>query len=571
MGGTMKLSRRRRVFLIALLGFVLWVPACSTGKGNPVLDGTVPSATQNDINPVPRDQLADGGTLRWPLTQLPVNFNLHQFDGPDINTGAVMAALMPSVFVFDAAAAPILRTEYVESAVLTATSPRQVVTYRINPNAIWSDGTPITVADFEAQWRALNGTDPAFTVASTQGYDKIASVARGMDDREVVITFAASYADWRSLFSPLYPASTNADPSAFNDGWRDSPLTTAGPFRFESIDQTAKTITLVRDENWWGRAAKLERIIYRVIDTDAQVEALANGEIDFTDIGANVDALQRAQGIPNIAIRRAAGPDFVHVTMNGAGEVLADVEVRRALAMGIDRSRIAQALIGPFGLPTTPLGNHLLMTNQEGYQDNSGDLGRYDPERVRVLLDDAGWLLDGAVRAKDSNELVLRYVIRPQDRQVAELVQGMLREVGVEVRIEEVPAGDFFEQYIGPGNFDLTTFAWFGGPFPISAASSIYASPKSGADRRLDVQLNYARIGSPQLDRLLNQATAEFDPARAIQMANAIDEMIWQEVHSLPLYQRPDIVAARSDLANYGALGFANPTYEDIGFIEGLN
>ncbi|MGH8907568.1 MAG: ABC transporter family substrate-binding protein [Egibacteraceae bacterium] len=465
----------------------------------------------------------------------------------------------------------MLRTEYVESVDLTATAPRQVVTYRINPDATWSDGTPITTADFEAQWRALSGTDPAFNVAFTQGYDKIVSVTEGRDDREAVVTFAEPYADWRGLFTPLYPSSTNADPSVFNDGWRDMPLTTAGPFRLESIDQTSKTITLVRDENWWGQQAKLERIIYQAIDTDAQIDALANGEIDFVNIGANVDALRRAQAIPNIAVHMAAGPDFVHITINGVSEVLADVEVRRALAMGIDRGRIAEALIGPFGLPTTPLGNHILMVNQEGYQDNSGDIGRYDPSRARALLEEAGWRLDGAVRVKDGTELMLRYVMRAQaatDNQIAELVRGMLSEVGVRVQIQAVPGGDFFDQYLRPGNFDLTAFAWFGGPFPISGARSIYASPIPGPDGRLNVQSNYARVGSRQLDELFDQATAELDPGLALQTANAIDEVIWEEVHSLPLYQRPDIVASRSALANFGAFGFASHIYEDIGFAQ---
>lgn len=554
--------------LVALLALVLSASSCRVGNDNATLSGEAPSPYRNDINPVPPAQLPDGGTLRWPLGSVPANFNIHAFDGPDISNGAVMGALMPSVFAFDTAGRPILRSEYVELAELTATSPEQIVTYRINPRAFWSDGTPITAADFEAQWRALNGTDPAYRVATTQGYDKIESVARGRGDREVVVTFAEPYADWRVLFNPLYPASSNADPLLFNAGWRDRPLQTAGPFAFERIDPAAQTIILVRNASWWGQPAKLERIVYRAMDSGAQIDALANDEIDFVDIGSDVDKLRRAEGSPGISVRKASAPDFAHITMNGASEALQDVRLRRALAMGIDRRAIARALLGPLGVSTTPLGNHILMADQAGYQDNSGEIGMYLPERASALLDEAGWRLAGDARAKDGENLSLRYVIRAQvaaDRQVAELVRGMLDELGVEVQIEAVPL-DTFREYIEQGNFELTTFDWFGLTFSISTTEAIYASVE--ADSPHDVGLNFARIGSPEIDQLFDRATAEFDPAKAIGIANDIDRLIWLQVHSLPLFQRPAIVAAKSRLANYGAFGPASVVYEDIGFLE---
>ncbi len=149
---------------------------------------------------------------------------------------------------------------------------------------------------------------------------------------------------------------------------------TAGPFQLESVDTTAQTITLERNPDWWGDPAILDRIIYRVIDLDAQIDALANGEIDFIDIGPDVNNLQRAEGTEGIEIRRAGGPNFRHITINGTSPVLSDVDVRQALAKAIDRQTIADAMIGPMGGDATKLDNHIFMRNQEGYQDNAGDL-----------------------------------------------------------------------------------------------------------------------------------------------------------------------------------------------------
>ena len=331
----------------------------ASGGGQGTSSSSAPSATAEDVNPTDRSQLQDGGVLRWPIDNYPVNFNNNELDGTNASGAEVLGALMPSMFNFDAAASPSVNTDYITSGVLTTQSPKEVVTYRINPKAIWYDGTPITEPDFEAQWKALRGVDPAYKIASSNGYEKIESVTKGSDDHEVVVTFARPYVDWQGLFSPLYPASTNGSPSVFNDGWKAKPLTTAGPFKLASTDQTAKTITLTRNEKWWGRPAKLDQIIFRVLDPDAQIDSLANGEIDLMDVGPDVNKLKRAQSTAGVTIRRSGGPNFRHVTMNGTSPILSDLNVRKAVAMSINRATIAKALLGPLGVPAVPLGNHI--------------------------------------------------------------------------------------------------------------------------------------------------------------------------------------------------------------------
>lgn len=558
----------RRTWGVCLpMAFALAASACggSGGSGTPQGSSSAPSATASDINRTDRSLLTDGGTIRWPISQLPTNFNGNELDGTLADNADVMGAMMPVMFNFDAAAQPSLRTEYLDAADLTAKSPKQVVTYRINPKAVWSDGTPITEADFEAQWKALRGTDPSFKVATNNGYEKIESVVKGRDEREVVTTYSKPYVDWRGLFGFLYPASTNSSASVFNDGWKAKPLTSAGPFRLDSIDQTAKTITLKRNERWWGRPAKLATIIYRAIDSDAQIDALANGEIDFMDVGPDVNKLTRATTTPGISIHRAGGPNFRHLTINGTSPLLSDVNVRTALAESIDRATIAKAVLGPLGVVAKPLGNHIFMANQKGYRDNSGEVGTYDVARAATLFEGAGWKLVGTQRMKGGKPLEVRIVIPSQvatSKQESELMQSMLARVGVKLDIQTVPTADFFDKYITPGDFDLTVFSWLGGVFPISSSAGIYANPKPGAS----ILQNYARIGSDQIDQLFDAATAEFDPDKAIALGNQIDAAIWKEVHSLTLYQRPEIVAAKSTLGNLGAFGFASALYEDIGF-----
>jgi peptide/nickel transport system substrate-binding protein len=530
----------------------------SSGGGQPQ------SATENQINPVDRDKLTQGGDLRWPLNGFPANFNYNELDGTDSDNFDVISALMPTAFHFAADSAPSVATEYFSDIKLTSSDP-QVITYDINPKAVWSDGKPVTAADMASQWKALNGTNAAYTVASTTGYDQIASVEQGTDERQAVVTFSNPYADWQALFSPLYPASTNDDPNAFNTGWVTSPQVTAGPFAVDNIDTSAQTITLKRNPQWWGDKAILDRIIFRILDPDAQIDALANGEIDFIDVGPDVNKLQRAQGTQGVEIRRAGGPNFRHLTMNGTSPVLSDVNVRQALAKAIDRETIAKALLGPLGGEATKLDNHIFMANQAGYQDNAGALDKVDVDGANKQLDAAGWTRSGdATRTKDGQNLTIRFVIPSgvaTSAQESQLVQTMLQKVGAQVDIQTVPVGDFFDKYITPGDFDMTVFAWLGTPFPISSSSSIYGQPKGD-----DVQQNYARTGSPEIDALFAKATSELDVTKARDIANQIDTKIWDEVHSLTLYQRPELFATKATLANFGAKGFADVRYADIGF-----
>jgi peptide/nickel transport system substrate-binding protein len=153
-------------------------------------------------------------------------------------------------------------------------------------------------------------------------------------------------------------------------------------------------------------------------------------------------------------------------------------------------------------------------------------------------------------------------------RQETELMQNMLARIGVKMNIDAVPTNDFFDKYVTPGQFDFTVFAWFGTPYPMSSAKSIYQNPVVGADGQLDVKQNYARTGSAEIDALFDAANAELDHNRAVEIANRADALIWQEVHSLTLYQRPELFAVKKGLANFGAFGLQQPwPYVDIGWI----
>ncbi|MFC4589384.1 ABC transporter family substrate-binding protein [Sphaerisporangium corydalis] len=566
----MTVFRNGRPAAAAVVAVSLVLTACGGRSGDETTVGKVPAAVKAfDIHLTPRDRVVEGGVLRWGLTEFPTQWNLNHVDGNLAEVKKVVDALMPAAFRSDEQAAPTPNTDYVTDARVTATVPRQVVTYTLNRRARWSDGRPITWQDYAAQWKALNGRNPDFHVAATTGYQDIASVTRGRDDYEVQVTFASPFAEWQSLFWPLYPKSTNATPDTFNTGWLNRVPVTAGPFKFGSFDQTAKTTTLVRDDAWWGARAKLDKIIYRSMDSGGLVGAFTNGELDVFDIGPSAPDYARAANAKDGVIRQAAGPDFRHFTFNGESPALSDVRVRQAIVLGLDRKAITRSDLQGLNWNSTLLNNHFFMDTQSGYQDNSGGLGRYDPAKAEKLLDAAGWHRASPTRFKGGRELKVRFVI-PAGLQLSkaegEIAQSMLARIGVKVTIQSVPNDDFFSKYIIPGNFDIAPFSYIGTPFPVSSSYGTYAAGVKGSDGKLQWNANFGRSGGPDIDAAMRRASSDLNPARARGDANEADKLVWREVNVLPLYQRPQNWGVRSRLANIGPPGFYTLRYADIGY-----
>lgn len=525
---------------------------------------TIPGST---INPVAYDQVADGGTLKLSFGLWQTQWNYNQVNGTNASTDDVIEPILPLVSIANDKAEVVNNPDYVTEWKMELTGGKQVVTYKIHEKATWSDGTPMTYKDFQAQWKALNGSDKKYQVSSTDGYDRVESVEKGATDKDVVVTFAKNYPDWPGMFSPLYPASTNETPEAFNKGWIDKLPVTAGPFKVESVDQTSKTATLVRDDKWWGQKAKLDKVIFRTIEDTAKLNAFANGEIDAVEIPASASDLKRAKGVPDVDIRKAAAPNWRHFTVNGSSEFLKDKSVRQAVQLGINREVIAQSDLKDMDWPIQTLNNHLYMNTHKGYVDNSGELGKYNPEKAKQLLDAAGWKQEGEYRKKDGKEFAIRFTVPsslPTAKQEGELTQAMLKEIGIKVTVEPVPVDKFFDDFIIPGNFDIVPFSWLGTPFPNGALPQIYKTPVSAEN----FGSNFPRVGTPELDKLIDQAAGEMDPAKAIELGNQADKMIWDLVHTIPMYQRPDIFATKKNLANYGSFGYADKSWASIGFTK---
>ncbi|MEV8016182.1 ABC transporter family substrate-binding protein [Streptomyces sp. NPDC086554] len=747
---------RSAVFLATGVLALPALAACSSED-----EAGAPTAAQ-DVAPAARDLVADGGTMNWAVDAVPETLNSFQSDA-DAGTTRVAAAVLPSMYRMDAQGRAQRNEDFLESAEVVEREPKQVVLYKLNQQAVWSDGREIGADDFAAQQRALSGKDSAYWTARNAGYDRIERIERGANNLEVRVTFNKPYADWRSLFSPLYPKEVMGTPDTFNDGARRKLKVSAGPFAVQDIDRKAGDVTLTRNPRWWGRPAKLSKVVLREVPRGKRAAALATGQVDLAEIdapeaarianaardkgvqgplghgpqaqltpgkalrswaiangsdekAAETEQLAREKtgkaiekyaddqsGLRGYTVRKSLEPAYTQLALNGTEGPLADDRVRRAVARALDRDAIAKAVLTPLGLPAEPVGSHLALAGQQAYADNSGALGDQDTTEARALLADAGWVPGGPVEkkekdkgkgktaggeaaakkagsgssgssdssesgdgtyivgqddqkpgdggtsvlapapaaayqeaaltrqaasltsrreadkekkkdpgeharqhadkkakkggapgayapkgtaapaapaaapgglmAKDGKPLTLRFVLPSGEgseslRTVAERISRMLEKIGVRTETAKVADDSYFKDHIASGQYDLALYSWPASAFPATDARPIFAKPVPAADGSLNVEQNYTRVGTDHIDQLFDQALGELDEDENRALVRKADARIWAEAGSIPLYQRPQLVAARPNLANAGAFGFQSPNYEDIGFLK---
>ncbi|MFF9015928.1 ABC transporter substrate-binding protein [Streptomyces sp. NPDC014870] len=764
-----------------------------------------------DHAPAARDQVQDGATLNWAVDAMPTTLNAFQADA-DGATSRIAGAVLPALYTLDERGRPRRNPDYLESAQVVETEPKQVVLYKLNQQAVWSDGREIGAPDFVAQWRALNGRDTAYWTARNSGYERIEKIERGKNDLEVRVTFGKPYADWQSLFTPLYPKEVMGSPSSFNDGARTTLKATAGPFLLKASDARAGTVTLTRNPRWWGQTAKLDQLVLKAVARQDRVAALAAGTLDLAEIDrsaadrialavkdaragqggsqvlshgpsaaitpsaalkswalangsdeAKAETVRAAReknqkavdqyaaeqkALGKLVVRKSLEPAYTQLSLNGEDGPLADERVRRAVARALDRRELAESVLKPLGLPADPPGSHLALAGQAAYADSSDALGDQDTNEARALLADAGWVPGGAAKkpagtkagseavekgagaekkpdaekktdaeeqkkadadkkadaekktsdkaakpdaekktsdkaakpdvdaasndglyivgddkpggtaarddgkapepvigaggpesgthilapapgaalenmavlrqaalleagtgagaraqnpaagpdkgvagayaprgtaapavpaaatgalGKDGKPLNLRFVLPSGPgseslRAVGDKIVRMLDAIGIRTEITKVADESFFKDHIAAGDYDLALYSWPASAFPATDARPIFAKPEPASDGSLLVEQNYARVGTDRIDQLFDQAVATLDEKEARELVRQADARIWAAAGSIPLYQRPQLVAAKPGLVNAGAWGFATPRYQDIGF-----
>ena len=422
------------------------------------------------------------------------------------------------------------------------------VTYEVHPDAIWSDGEPISSRDVEFTYERR--MDPDVEVVSRDGYNLVSDVEL-VDDKTITFTFETTYAAWRTLFSDqasvILPAHI-LEGEDMNEIWRDEIPIASGPFQFDSWNKGVD-LTLTRNENFWGEAAHLDRLVFRFLeDSSTQVQQLRGGEVDVLAPQAQIDLIEQVDEIGTVVTDVLSGTQWEKISFVTEDTPVAPLFVREAIAKGIDRAAIVEALIAPIDPDATPLNSLLYPSSAAEYQPNWEDILTYDPEGAVALLEENGCERDtDEVFMCDGERLEIRYATTTGNERrelTFEIIQAQLAEIGIALSADFSEASVLFGTRVWESDYEMAGWALTGRPDPVANASQWGCLDE---DRGSGVQ-NFTLMCEEEATDLMLQANRTADPDERAAMMNEADTLLSETLLSIPMYQSPVITIANENV-----------------------
>ncbi len=537
----------RLVAIVLVSSLTLLLAACDSGPPSNAPVAATP------LGPVP---LKPGGSLTFSSESGIQSFNLNTSAGAGLEGQSVMNRVWPQVFFVDGLLRPTLDTDFVQSAELISTNPQTIV-YKINPSAIWSDGVPITADDFVYNWKAQDGTGTdidgkPFDAVSTSGYEDIKSITGTDNEKTVTVVFSQPYGDWESLFSNLIPAHI-ARKVGWNHGFDTfSPTTiiSGGPFMVAAV-VPGQEIVLTRNPHYWGPAAKLDQIVFKVQGDQSQDPLLLQlQQVQMIyPFEPPLSLVESVKQLPGLAHQTNQGMTFEHLAFNQRNVFLADPKVRQAIAEATNRKELIADTVGKVNRSIKPLNNRIFVNSQPGYQDNSAGFD-YDLAGARQLLEQDGFVTgpDGYLQKGGATlELRLSTTASSSLRIGIELVFiGQMKALGVKIDVANIDPATLVSSVLPSGNFDVAVLESTASSFPSWSSSSYQTNdPVSHEGTQ-----NYYGYSNPQVDTWFTQASMELNQNRSTAIYNEIDQQLWKDMVTLPLFQVPTFIAYSKSYVN---------------------
>lgn len=431
-------------------------------------------------------------------------------------------------------------------------------TFTLKEGVKWQDGTPITSEDIEFTFKVL--MDKTYTgrferenldVVGWKDYrDGVTDYIAGfeiIDDRTFSITLNSAngkniyYFNVKPLAKHIYGVDYVQGNAKDLEKYHRTPFGN-GAYKFVSY-KDGEEVVLVANENYYKGKPKIENLIFRVVNETNQLLLLQNGDIDVIRQGMSVtdENLQLLEqlGFANAIITENLG--YGYIAINHKEEILQDVNVRKALAYGLDRQSVVEAAFGGqanvIDIPQS--------TVSWAYPDDEDFVKYpYDPEKAKQLLEEAGWKVgsDG-IREKDGVKLSLKFLASSPNSVNDALVPIMIqnyKDIGIEVKAEQMEFRTLIEKQTeakeGKFSYHLAFLAWALTPDPDS--SSVFGTDGSS---------NKTLYSNPVVDELLKSALNELDQEKRKELYNELYKELSDDLPYIFLYQRRnmDVYLAR--------------------------
>ncbi|WP_197694400.1 MULTISPECIES: ABC transporter family substrate-binding protein [unclassified Mycobacterium] len=334
------------------------------------------------------------------IDSIGAGFNPHLLSDLSPVNAAISALVLPSAFrpVPDPATPTGSRWEMdptlLESAEVTNQNPF-TVTYKIRPEAQWTDNAPIAADDFWYLWRQMV-SQPG--VVDPAGYDLITGVQSLEGGKQAVVTFAQPYPSWKELFSNILPAHIVKDvPGGFAAGLARALPVTGGQFRVESIDPQRDEILVARNDRYWGSPAKPAVILFRRAGAPAALaDSVRNGDTQVAQVHGGSAAFAQLSAIPDVRTARIVTPRVMQLTLRATEPKLSDAQVRKAILGLLDVDLLAAVGAGSDNTVTLDQAQ-IRAPSDPGYEPTAPPA--MTTPAALALLEGAGYKVEGNASA----------------------------------------------------------------------------------------------------------------------------------------------------------------------------
>lgn len=588
----MKIRRAGAAIAAAATGALLF-SACSSPAGNQddaeaTPTGTTTQSAGGEEGPCK----ADVGEVETADGNISYSVGEDEFLGYNSNTpetystyNSAVTERMIGSFIYFGTDGTICRDEEYGTFEAVSEDPLQV-RYTLADDAAWSDGTPITYADYLLEWAAqaitVDGAvtedgseEPLFNHISglTLGdYVPEGPQAESADAKEFQYDYERVYADWQLQVGGAFPAHVVAEqagvsveelvdaihnldmavlqPAAefWNTGWLSPTpgelpdpalVPVSGPYTFKENGWVAgQSITLTANEEYWGTPPGTRELTFRFAPADTHVQALQNGDLDVIEPQATVDTVTQLEGLGSqVTVTTGQTLTWEHLDFNfNAGPFADSLPLREAFAYCVPRQKIVDDLIKPIDETAVVMNAREVFPFQDNYEEvvSASYDGRYDQvdlDMAKEKFAEAGVTAPVQVRIGYS---------APNPRRADEVaaIKASCDQVGFEI----VDAGspEFFDVVLPNNDYEVALFAWAGSG-QIASGQNIYAS--TGTQ-------NYGGFSNPDVDAAWDTLASSVDPAVHEEQVKVIEKLLWDELFGIPVFAHPGVGAYNSSLEN---------------------
>jgi peptide/nickel transport system substrate-binding protein len=405
---------------------------------------------------------------------------------------------------------------------------------RLRDDARWHDGKPFSAEDVKFTLELI--TNPNFRSWRTAGHALVRDITV-ISPTEISWRMEEAFAPYLSFLTETFivpkhilEKEANPNTAAFNQ----APVGT-GPFKWGQR-VAGDHLELVANADYFGEGPHIERLVFKYIpDLTVLYTQFKSGDVDL--VGQpyiTADHYGEAKSLPNRVVTLIPKTSFESFYLNLERPQFKEPAVREALYAAIDKESIIQGLY--YGVPTP---TETFMPRQSFYFNANLPVHEFNLKRAGQILDKAGWA-PGADGIRTKNGVRLSFANSttsgdPLREQVQQFLQQTFAQLGIEMKISNLPAAVMWGEFWMQSQFDSvivgSSYLIGADPDVTNRLHSRSIGAKGGRGS------NNAQYANPEVDALLDKGARTFDSESRRAIYLRIQELVRRDLPFLPLYQ----------------------------------